>query len=568
VLGSLRVPALLTVLLLAACGGGGSSPAAPAAPAGPVGPQGSGSLTITIGNGSAATSTSARRAQFISANASSLGVEVATTSNSSPPQTFFDVSSASTHCTTASNVRTCTIPITAPVGTPTLLLALFDGANGTGHLIAEASAEPTVVSGQTFTISATMAPVVATLVPGSIVYTSGTSFIVGTAGTATVTVGADDPDSTTIPSTSTFATGISLSSSDSHIAISPSLWTSPGQPITVTYDGSAAVGATVAITFANPNAPTLPFAVVPVSLSGGFTISEFVVPTPNSESEGITSGPDGALWFVEQTGNNVARITTSGAISEFLVPTSNSAPTSIATGSDGNLWFTEENTTAPKIGQINPATHTFSEFSAGITLFSLPFDITSNPDHNQYFTEFDGNNIARITTGGVVTEFPIGGPSSNPEYIVTGPDGALWFTQPGTNQIGRMTTAGAISEFNVPTASSNPDGITVGPDSELWFVENSGNKVARLTTTGTFTEFTIPTANSHPMTITTGADGNLWFTENANAANKVARMTTAGVFTEFPVPTANSGPCSITLGPDNHIWFAENNNAGNKIGKI
>ena len=39
-----------------------------------------------------------------------------------------------------------------------------------------------------------MAPVVSTLVPSSVVYASGTSFIVGTAGTATATVGADDPD--------------------------------------------------------------------------------------------------------------------------------------------------------------------------------------------------------------------------------------------------------------------------------------------------------------------------------------------------------------------------------------
>ncbi len=572
--GSLRIAAVITVLLLAACGGGGTSPATPAPPAGLTGPHASGVMTITIGTGSATTnSTTARRVQFVSAGAKSLGVLTSTAT----PETYFDVSSTSSLCTTGpitlGSVRTCSIPITAPVGTPTILLALYDAPNGTGHLIAQGSAEPTVVSGQTFTASATMAPVVASLVPGSVVYMSGTSFIIGTAGTATVTVGADDPDGTTIPSSATFAAGITLTSSDSHITITPALWTSPSQAITLTYDGSSSVAPTVQITFANPNAPTLPYAVVPISPSGSFTILEYMIPTAASEAEGLASVPaDNALWFVEQTGNNIGRITTGGAITEYPIPTINSAPESAALGSDGNVWFTELNSNANRIGQINLMTHIITEFTAGISAFSEPYQITSNPDGNLYFTEYAGNKIAQINpTTHVVNEFTIPGPYSAPSYIVSGPDGALWFTQPSTNQIGRMTTLGAFSETTIPTAGSSPSGIAVGPDGALWFLEESGaaNKVGRMTTAGVITnEFVIPTANSGPMTISTGADGNLWFTEGNTSANKVARMTPAGVFTEFPIPTPNSGPCSTALGPDNHIWFAENNNAGNKIGKI
>jgi streptogramin lyase len=52
---------------------------------------------------------------------------------------------------------------------------------------------------------------------------------------------------------------------------------------------------------------------------------------------------------------------------------------------------------------------------------------------------------------------------SNPAGITTGPDGALWFTEFGANQIGRITTAGVITEFPIPTAGSEPQGITTGP---------------------------------------------------------------------------------------------------------
>ncbi len=42
--------------------------------------------------------------------------------------------------------------------------------------------------------------------------------------------------------------------------------------------------------------------------------------------------------------------TTAGAITEFTVPTSNSQPQGIASGPDGALWFTESG--ASKIGRL------------------------------------------------------------------------------------------------------------------------------------------------------------------------------------------------------------------------
>jgi hypothetical protein len=45
-------------------------------------------------------------------------------------------------------------------------------------------------------------------------------------------------------------------------------------------------------------------------LAGAATITEFPLPTPNSGPSGITAGPDGALWFSEETGNKIGRITT------------------------------------------------------------------------------------------------------------------------------------------------------------------------------------------------------------------------------------------------------------------
>jgi hypothetical protein len=47
------------------------------------------------------------------------------------------------------------------------------------------------------------------------------------------------------------------------------------------------------------------------------------------------------VWFAEELGNKIGRITTAGAVSEYPVPTTGSSPGLITAGPDGALWFTE-----------------------------------------------------------------------------------------------------------------------------------------------------------------------------------------------------------------------------------
>ena len=147
---------------------------------------------------------------------------------------------------------------------------------------------------------------------------------------------------------------------------------------------------------------------------------------------------------------------------------------------------------------------------------------------------------------------------SQPNFITAGPDGALWFTEAIGNQIGRITTAGVVIEYPVATADSEPWGITTGADGALWFTEWDGDKIGRITTAGVITEYRLPTFPSTPYGITAGADGALWFTENNT--NKIGRITTAGVITEYPIGVGS--PWGITALPEGDLWFVADNNIG------
>jgi virginiamycin B lyase len=182
--------------------------------------------------------------------------------------------------------------------------------------------------------------------------------------------------------------------------------------------------------------------------------------------------------------------------------------------------------------------------------------------------------VGRITTEGVITEFPItveraaGTWVGTPWDITTGPDGNLWFTDMEFNQIGRITPSGAIQTFAVPGAMLSLEGITAGPDGNVWFTDGlsraippvGGNRIGRITPDGVVTMFPVPTANSLPGTITTGPDGNLWFVEQF--AGQVGRITPAGVVTEFALPppprksNPSRTPLGITAGVDGKMWFS------------
>ena len=124
-------------------------------------------------------------------------------------------------------------------------------------------------------------------------------------------------------------------------------------------------------------------------------IIEYPVPTAFSWPAGIAAGPDGALWFAEQLGDQMGRITTAGDITEYAVVGNGIEPEAIVAGPDGALWFSLGNT----------------------------------------------YRIGRVTTAGVVTSYPM--PLGGFSYgIATGPDGGLWFTEVNTGRVGRAPACG------------------------------------------------------------------------------------------------------------------------------
>jgi virginiamycin B lyase len=305
------------------------------------------------------------------------------------------------------------------------------------------------------------------------------------------------------------------------------------------------------------------------------TVTEFPLPTTGASAYGIVAGPDGALWFTEYIPNKsismpgsaskIGRIATDGTITEFALPTATSFPNGIVTGPDGALWFVETGSNA--VGRIT-TDGTITEYPISFVPNVTPLlgAIAVGSDGALWFPEgFTGNLpnnavIGRITTDGTISSFTI--PQGyNPTAITAGPDGALYVVgccgPYADNGIDRLTTAGTGAVIFGSNQLFGSDGIAAGPDGALWVT--GGQAVGRITTSGAFTSFTASTAVG-PNGIAAGPDGAMWFAGSAapmGSGYNIGRITTSGTSASYPIPTSQNEVKSIAAGPDGAMWFTE-----------
>jgi streptogramin lyase len=271
--------------------------------------------------------------------------------------------------------------------------------------------------------------------------------------------------------------------------------------------------------------------------------------------DGITTGPNGALWFTDDGNQVIGSITTAGAYALQEPITGQEVSTGITSGPGKKLWFTlgDESGGIGSIttfGDVQLFKDRGGEYTQGITV---------GPDGALWFAEENGT-VGRMTPDGKVRHFAVASSDAELAGIVTGPDGNLWVTQytvdfTFSDKVIRVTTKGKYTAFTVGEGSSypGPDHICVGPDGALWFTLAAANAIGRLTTSGTYEQFPTGYEYAQPSGIAAGPDGALWFTDFSGRAG-IGRMTTSGKVTIYKV-TGNPQIRQITAGPDGAMWF-------------
>lgn len=330
-------------------------------------------------------------------------------------------------------------------------------------------------------------------------------------------------------------------------------------------------------------------------------VAEFPLHWPKGEASthelaynhAAPAGSSPVFWVTGQTHDALARVTLDGAPTFFALPVG-SGPHGIVFDAAGNLWVTLE--FSGQVAQIDQNTGailrtidvTLHAAGASAPLNTHPHGLGLAPDgRTLWFTGKATGTVGRIQFAddgaASVAHFALPTVGSVPIYIVAGPDGAMWCTELVGNQIARVTQDGIVTEYPIPTYNSRPIAIVPGPDgASMWFSEEAGNKIGRIdVATGALVEFPLPMLHANTILAALAFDsaGNLWTQAYVNPNNPYpagadaivridAAIQTAATsgqvgdlsnvpVTFYEVPTLDTVMHRITQGPDGAIWFTE-----------
>jgi virginiamycin B lyase len=294
------------------------------------------------------------------------------------------------------------------------------------------------------------------------------------------------------------------------------------------------------------------------------------VTAANSNNLGITTGPDGRLWFCENnngTTGKIGALSTSGVLSEYTIPTKvynnvtySFHPLSI-TSASGKLWFSSGGAIGSLTtgGLFQPFLFQASGFQIAYEAFSA---IVTGSDGNLWTLDYGNpNKIWRITTGGTFTYALL--PTSNAlqtssPSMISAPDGYLYFTEYNKNAVMRWSTSGTYSEA-IGVAGSNPIGITSGPDGNIWYTSKSTSGTSGyLLNANTGGGYVLP---NNPALLAT-ARGFLWYL----ASGTVTQINTSGAYAPpYNLPAGSATGAGLTTGPDSNLWFTGGGTGGNVV---
>jgi hypothetical protein len=503
--------------VLSACSGGGSSPSSlPAttnnggSPSQPSSNQGNATANMVVTIPAKTSASNRRNPKFISASTQSMTVSLVANGKTTLLTTA-NLTPSSPGCSVGSGGATqCTVSFLTSAGSDTFQMNMYDQANGKGNLLSTGQTPvENIVAGQANTVDVTLDGVPASL---SVVLGQGT-LPVGTASSTSLTVVAEDADNNVIVGPGGFSSAIALAiTGDTYSTLSVSYGqgqtsiTSPGQTVTLNYNGATNVGSIITASTTGASSGSATFAGSGAAMTvipSNFVVngSEFYFYPTN-----VAAYPDGSgaafLGGYYYTGYFIATVSTSGTWQLFTGSGSSYAGESgittvagmsttfetsgyedsydmLAADSNKNIYYSAENSASCYvIGKLNPTAATTTEtvlqgeamyphVDSNGNVWFLEKSSTCSSSSGSGFAS--GWGIGELSSTGTLTERDLG---------ISGLEAAdMGITPDGSTMI--VADYGALL-YKLPTSSLTASTLTLSSNVEDPYalaVDPSGNAV-------------------------------------------------------------------------------------------
>jgi virginiamycin B lyase len=287
---------------------------------------------------------------------------------------------------------------------------------------------------------------------------------------------------------------------------------------------------------------------------------------------GLTSGPDGNLWFSDYGANVLGEVTTTGQVTTFLAgstPLGRALPSGLQVSN--NTVYAAENSgygTVSSSGSVSAwdfacegscnypyirevTTLDLAVTGSGGTVTMGGLEYTSPSQQNYAIVQ----GVSTILTG----IFPTAG---YVDSVALGPDGNVWFTDEQACTVGKLVN-GTVTEYPLPSCDPQtekiPSSLAAGPDGNVWvflsgawLVAPLGN-VVRVQTNGTIVDVLPGLSNAQDSnSLVLGPDNALW---SGGSPDALVRQDASGALSTYDTKLKGGASQAITVGPDHNVWL-------------
>ncbi len=258
------------------------------------------------------------------------------------------------------------------------------------------------------------------------------------------------------------------------------------------------------------------------------SITEWLVPWPDSRPRDPSVAPDGAVWFVGQRTDYVARFDpeTEDFTRFELAP--GTGPHNLIVGGDGQVWYAGNR--AAHIGKLDPVTGSIIEYPMPDPAAGDPHTLVFDGLGHIWFTVQQGNFIGRLTMAtGEVDLVPVPIRHSRPYGIVIGADGRPWAALFGSNMIATVDpSAMTLRQIETPNEASRIRRIVITSDGAVWYVDYQQGALGRYDpATENIREWPAPSAaGSRPYGMAVDDRDRIWFVETGPSPNRFVGFDT------------------------------------------
>ncbi len=249
----------------------------------------------------------------------------------------------------------------------------------------------------------------------------------------------------------------------------------------------------------------------------------------------------GAVWFVGQAGNYLARLDPATGKMTRKDLEDEPGPHNLIVGADGAVWYSGNQ--AGYIGRFEPNTGHIDKIAMPggkpEDPHTLVFDATGQ---HIWFTAQWGNVIGRLTVASrkvdVIT-VPTGG--ARPYGITVAPNGVPWVALLGTDKLASIDPRTLKLTEHAIVPGARPRRVDAAPDGRIYYTDYRRGYLGRLDpNSGRLDEWALPAGgDAEPYAMAVDGKGRVWVVETGAAPNTFVGFDPARdeIFSITPIPS-------------------------------